>query len=227
MILKWIKNKIHLYIKKMLAKRSFIDSSAIIQSNVKIIESELYGNVSINKNSVIYRSLISGDITIGRNTTLWGPDIQVLSINYPIKIGSFCSIARSVTIQEYFHNYNRLTTYFIGRNVFGYDIKSEVLSKGSIEIGNDVWIGTGVQIMSGITIGDGAVIAANSTVTHNVPPYAIVAGVPAKTIKFRFSQEIIEKLLQIKWWNWTTEKIKKNKELFSLDLSLEKLKEYE
>jgi hypothetical protein len=68
-------------------------------------------------------------------------------------------------------------------------------------IGNDVWIGRNVIVMDGITIGDGAIIAAGATVTHDVPPYAIVGGVPAKIIRYRFSSEIIAALLETKWWD--------------------------
>ncbi|MPM10365.1 2,3,4,5-tetrahydropyridine-2,6-dicarboxylate N-acetyltransferase [bioreactor metagenome] len=194
--------------------RYYRDRNAVIGKSSKIIRSNIHGHCQIGERTVINESLLSGNISIGNNTTLWGPDIQVLSIIHPVSIGSFCSIARSVTIQEYFHDYRRLTTYFIGRNVFGEPIEKEVLSKGPITIGNDVWIGTGVQIMSGVTIGDGAVIAANSTVTHDVPPYAIAAGVPAKIIKFRFDDSLISKLLQSRWWDWDEKKIHTNKELF-------------
>lgn len=82
--------------------------------------------------------------------------------------------------------------------------------KGDIVIGNDVWIGAKSTIMSGIKISDGAVVGAGSTVTKDVPPYAIVAGNPAKIVKYRFSEDIIEKLLQIKWWEWDEKKIKEN-----------------
>ena len=226
MLFQKLKNKIKQYIKAIVPDKSYIDINVRKDKSSRIINSELHGSVLIGERVVIYKSIVSGIVSIGSNTTLWGPDIQVLSVKNPISIGKFCSIARSVTIQEYFHDYNRLTTYFINRNIFGSDIKDEILSKGSIIIGNDVWIGTGVQIMSGVTIGDGAVIAANTTVTHDVPAYAIVVGVPAKVIKYRFSPEIIEKLLQIKWWNWNLEKIKQNKALFSVNLTLEILEKH-
>ena len=82
--------------------------------------------------------------------------------------------------------------------------------KGDIHVGNDVWIGATSTIMSGITIGDGAIIGAGSTVTKDVPPFAIVAGNPGKIVKYRFTEEQIEKLLQISWWNWEEDKIKEN-----------------
>ena len=82
--------------------------------------------------------------------------------------------------------------------------------KGDIKVGNDVWIGATSTIMSGITIGDGAIIGAGSMVTKNVPPFAIVAGNPSKIVKYRFTEEQIEKLLQISWWDWEEDKIKDN-----------------
>ena len=82
--------------------------------------------------------------------------------------------------------------------------------KGDIHVGNDVWIGATSTIMSGITIGDGAIIGAGSTVTKDVPPFAIVAGNPGRIVKYRFTEEQIEKLLQISWWNWEEDKIRYN-----------------
>ena len=76
-----------------------------------------------------------------------------------------------------------------------------------INIGNDVWIGRDTTILDGVTIGDGAVIGARSVVTKDVAPYSITAGVPAKHIKFRFDEETIERLLEIKWWDFSDQKI--------------------
>lgn len=73
--------------------------------------------------------------------------------------------------------------------------------KFTVLIGNDVWIGSGVKIMEGVMIGDGAVVAAGAIVTKDVPPYAIVGGVPAKVIKYRFDEETIKKLLELRWWD--------------------------
>ena len=92
--------------------------------------------------------------------------------------------------------------------------------KRQIIIGNDVTIGANVTIMGGVTIGNGAVVGANSLVTKDIPPYAIVGGNPAKIIKYRFEDEIIEKLNEIKWWNWSEEKIKENMDCILGDVKL-------
>jgi serine acetyltransferase len=80
--------------------------------------------------------------------------------------------------------------------------------KGDIIIENDVWVGAKSTIMSGVKIHNGAIVGATATVTKDVPPYAIVAGNPAKIVKFRFTPEQIDKLLKISWWNWTEDRIK-------------------
>lgn len=85
---------------------------------------------------------------------------------------------------------------------------------GDIIIENDVWIGANSTILSGIKICNGAVVGTGSVVTKDVPPYAIVAGNPAKIVKYRFSEEQIEKLLKIQWWNWDEQKIQENSHLF-------------
>lgn len=93
-----------------------------------------------------------------------------------------------------------------------------------VKIGNDVWIGYRAIIPVNVTVGDGAVIAAGAVVTKDVPPYAVVGGVPAKVIKYRFSQDVIEKLLDLRYWDRPDEEIKKNINLFQKeDLSIEDL----
>lgn len=196
-----------------------IDDSAIVQY------SELSGEVKIGARSVIHKTICSGKINVGTNTTINGPGSEFYSIEYPIKIGNFCSIARGTAIQEHNHNSECITTYFIKYHIFEDEYGVDVVSKGAIVIENDVWIGAQTTILTGVTIGNGAIIAANSVVTKDVPPYAIVGGTPAKVLKYRFSKEIINRLLEIKWWDWEIEKIKKNKHLFYGNITLEKLME--
>ena len=128
------------------------------------------------------------------------------------KIGSFCSIASYCCIGGGSHPTNFISTspvFYKSRNAFGVHFSDlDFKEDKPVQIGNDVWIGEKVFIKDGITIGHGAIIGAKSVVTHNVPPYAIVGGVPARIIRFRFDDESIKTLLKIEWWNLTNDKLK-------------------
>jgi acetyltransferase-like isoleucine patch superfamily enzyme len=128
--------------------------------------------------------------------------------------GNFCSLAPNINIWlGGNHNSKWVTTYPFGAvnydtfNSFNTLEHGHPFTKGDVIIGNDVWISQNVTIMSGVTIGDGAIIANNSHIIKNVEPYSIVGGNPGKIIKYRFTQEQIKKLLEIKWWFWDDEKI--------------------
>lgn len=166
--------------------------------------------IKINGGSVV----LNGCIEIGDYTTINGPNTDIYSAVNMVKIGKFCSIARNVSIQEYNHKMDKVSTYFINYNIFGRDDDESNDSKGSIIIENDVWIGTQCVILSGAHISNGAVVAANSVVTGFIPPYAVVAGSPARVIKYRFPEETIAKLLEIRWWDWSEEKLLKNRKFF-------------
>ena len=101
-------------------------------------------------------------------------------------------------------------------NIFGktFAVKEAFERYKRLTIGNDVWIGANVYIKNGIVIGDGSVIAAGAVVVKDVPPYAIVGGVPAKIIRYRFPQDIIDGLLTIKWWNWSDEELQAKQPFF-------------
>ncbi|MEG6586291.1 Vat family streptogramin A O-acetyltransferase [Dendrosporobacter sp. 1207_IL3150] len=128
-------------------------------------------------------------------------------------IGKFCAIAEGVTfiMNGANHRMDGITTYPF--NIFGGGWEKvtptveQLPFKGDTIIGNDVWIGQNVTIMPGVKIGDGAIIAANATVTKDVEPYTIVGGNPARLIKMRFNNEMIELLLKLQWWNWDEQKI--------------------
>ncbi|MEI7891293.1 MAG: CatB-related O-acetyltransferase [bacterium] len=132
-----------------------------------------------------------------------------------LKIGKFCSISDEVKIfLGGNHRSDWVSTYpfagLSGQWPEAQEISDHNVSKGDVVIGNDVWIGFGANILSGVKIGDGAVIAAFALVTKDVAPYAIVGGNPAREIKKRFNDDQISSLLEVQWWNWPIEKIKKN-----------------
>jgi acetyltransferase-like isoleucine patch superfamily enzyme len=126
-------------------------------------------------------------------------------------IGNFCSIANGVTILTGGeHMIHWITTYPFNTLFKKFQHIKNNITEGDVIIGNDVWIGLNATILPGVKINDGAVVGANSVVTKDVPPYAIVAGNPAKLIRMRFDRETIDSLLRIKWWNWDIQRIMDN-----------------
>lgn len=202
---------------------SIIQNEFALPATAYISGSEITGSVKLSDGCRIYRSIIDGNVEIGRYTSLWGPNIYVGAIINEIKIGAFCSVARNVSIQETYHRNDRLSTYHILKNIFNEDIREELVSKGNIVIGNDVWLGANSIILSGITIGHGSIVAAGAVVNKDVPPFAIVAGNPARVVKYRFTDEIIVRLLDLKWWDWDINKIKMSKHIFRGTLTMERL----
>lgn len=142
-------------------------------------------------------------------------------------IGKFCMIASDVKfiMNGANHLTNALSAYPFA--IFGNGWEEAMAgkqypNKGDINIGNDVWIGYNATIMAGVSIGDGSIIAANSTVVKNVEPYSVVGGNPAREIKRRFPDDVIKRLLKLKWWDWDIEKISRNVSNLT-DINIEKL----
>jgi acetyltransferase-like isoleucine patch superfamily enzyme len=166
------------------------------------------------------RDILKGDdFDIGEYT--YGIPHVVQPPGMKLTIGKFCSIAGEVTIQlGGNHSMNWVSTYpfssfpddWPGVSAFSYvrGENPEIDRQLEVRIGNDVWIGWGAHIMPGVTVGDGAVIGAKAVVTRDVEPYAIVAGNPARLIRKRFDEETIRRLLEIRWWDWPAEKIRRN-----------------
>jgi acetyltransferase-like isoleucine patch superfamily enzyme len=138
-----------------------------------------------------------------------------------VDVGKYCSISWGCEIGLASHPVNIISTsplFYEKSNSIGYEWVSDDLFKDErrVIIGSDVWIGADVKILSGVTIGDGSVIGVGAVVTKNVPPYAIVAGVPARIIRYRFDDHIIEQLLRVKWWDLPENYLKLNIEKFAI-----------
>ena len=157
----------------------------------------------------------------------FGPDVIIgkgtyVSSNSHISqttIGKYCSIGPNLICGWGIHPTNGISTapcFYSTRKQNGmtFSTENKIDERLPIIIGNDVFIGMNVCILDGVRIGDGAVIGAGAVVTKDVPDYAIVGGVPAKIIRYRFPQEIIRKLRKIQWWNWSDDELKNVEQMF-------------
>lgn len=158
--------------------------SILLEDHVKLGNCNVFPHVKVGYRSYANETMIRSHTTIGR----------------------YCSIGRRCTLNAARHPTNWLSTHpffcSIEENSYSKPYPEEEVT---LQIGNDVWIGDNVVIMGGITIGDGAVIGAGAVVTKDVEPYQIVGGVPAKHIRYRFENEIVSKLLDMRWWQYREE----------------------
>lgn len=175
------------------------------------------------KNIIKNPNIIIGDFTFYNDFVNDPRDFEKRNVlyHYPINhdrliIGKFCSIAcgAKFLFNSSNHTLSSLSTYPFPIFAAEWDANIPVTeawdNKGDIVIGNDVWIGYEAVIMAGVHIGNGAIIGTRAVVTKDVPPYAIVGGVPAKRIRNRFDDSVIEALQKIKWWDWDVEKTREN-----------------
>jgi len=188
-----------------------------------LIDNKSYVNrkAKINRQVKIFDSKIDSYSYVGSHSEILCTDI-----------GKFCSIATNCSIGLATHSIKNISTspiFTAKNNGTGCTwAKIDVFQESHrVTIGHDVWIGKNVIIMGGLNIGDGAIIGAGSIVTKDVPPFAIAVGLPAKIIKYRFDESIIEKLTELKWWNMSEDILKDNIDLFQIEnFTLEDLKTF-
>jgi len=168
----------------------------------------LRDEVEVARGSVIARGVV-----IGRRTKINGPSHIDLC-----EIGSYCAIGGRLVVRPANHH-----TEFLG---IQNDAQVRVIGGRSllgaprpVKIGHGVWIGDSVVILGGVTVGNGAVVGAGSVVTKPVPSYAIAAGNPAKVLGWRYPESVIAELEDLEWWTWDDERLRRNRDLFDLDLT--------
>ena len=181
----------------------------------KLINCRGKGNLWVKPYAKIHSSVkVHGKAYVDTGTSI---NERVELYGGEIHIGKYCAIARDVKFQGINHDITKSSQCFYFYRLMFDDLELERPGKPII-ICNDVWIGTQVVILPGVTIGDGAIVGAGSIVTKDIKPYSISAGIPAKHIKWRFPKHIIKQLIDIKWWDWSMDKIKRNKSFFSVNL---------
>ena len=173
-----------------------------------VLQGKSIRNSKVDKTAKIYSGTEFYDSSIGRHSYI-GYNSEIHSCD----IGAFCSIANGLIVGGAKHPLNWVSTspvfYDVGGGTGSHLGNHKIESLKRTSIGDDVWIGSRVIIMQGLNIGTGAVVGAGSVVTKDVPPYAIVAGCPARIIKYRFDDDTIRMLLDSRWWNLSDEKLLK------------------
>ncbi len=179
-------------------------------------------NHKINNTAFIGKgcNLKSNNIYIGHETRLNGN--VLIHGKGPCIIGNYCALGYNINVITSSHkmNFANLQIALQRKISDDYDFLED-FSKGGVKIFNSVWIGDGVNILPGVKIHNCSVVGAGSVVCKDIQPFSIYAGNPARFIRKRFSEKIIEVLKEIEWWEWPTERIIKNKKFFELDLSIE------
>ncbi len=171
-------------------------------------------SVSFGGNNLIHSGTIfSGAVTIGYASTV-GANCR---ISGPVVVGNWCQLAPNVSLIGSNHPTTLISTYVNSRLLEG--VVGSLSKQEPVSIGNDVWLGDGSIVLPGTHIGTGAVIGAGAVVAKDVPPYAIAVGNPARTVRLRLPDEIVELVLATRWWELTSEELRQHSDIFELDLA--------
>lgn len=201
---------------------------------VQIINCSIDDDVVIGQDTFVKDCVLGKHVQLNRRNLLENVKIGHYSYTGPntviktAEIGKYCSISWNVSITGNRHEYLHLTVHPIAQ-IPSFGVANEFIphEQRKILIGNDVWIAANASIMPGVRISVGAIVGAGSVVTKNVPPYAIVAGNPARIIKYRFPEECINRLLNVRWCDWPEDIIKENIHLFQKEMDEKNLKRLE
>ncbi|MBS4218992.1 CatB-related O-acetyltransferase [Bacillus sp. FJAT-49711] len=192
---------------------------------ISVSNSVLSGNIKAGRGSKFLNVTCYGNVRLGDFVSVNGPGTRLSSRIKGIEIGSYSSIASNVVLQEDYHRTDKVSSYFMNNNLFNKGIEKDIYSKGKIVIEEDVWIGSSSVVLSGVRIGRGSVIGAGSIVTKDIPRYSIVAGNPARVLKKRFEDHIIDALEECKWWELEPSEMEKIEAFFNANLHEIKSKE--
>lgn len=191
---------------------STLEEEVVVGDYTQVLQSKLGKKVQLDRNNSILYSQLGRYCYTGHNTTIRNA-----------KLGKFNSISWNVSIGGNTHDMNKVTTHSFlvyPKWEMGGDSNWKSASE-KCTLGNDIWIGAGANILRSVNIGSGAIIGAGTVVTKDVPPYAVVAGNPGRVIRMRCSDPIIEKMLELKWWDFPVDIIRSNFNIFESELTMD------